>query len=395
MPLIDETVSVDRMVDTITSSFMTALDKHAPIKQKRVKPRVQPVWFNVHIKSAILARNREKKKGNLADYRKLRNKVISMIKKAKTQHYHNALTTSKGNSKMLWRNMRELTGNKSKNTPKVIALDGELCSDTKTIANEFNTFFTHVADNILQSQSNINKKGKYVPPDILKESIASKLPHDIKFSIPYATEEQIMKALKSLDVDKATGIDDISAKYIRMSAPVLARHLCIIINNSIKTGVFPNLWKHAKVFPVFKSGQQTDMNNYRPISILTILSKIIEKHVHDAFYEFLSKYDLLSVHQSGFRKHHSCETGLATLISEWHKHIDNNKLIGCINIDLRKAFDLVNFNVLCDKLKLYGCNDNAHSWFHSYLTNRKQVVCIDDCKSTTSNVSHGVPKVQS
>ena len=113
------------------------------------------------------------------------------------------------------------------------------------------------------------------------------------------------------------------------------------------------------------------MNNYRPISVLSILSKIFEKHVHDSFYSYLSNYDLISPHQLGFCKYHSCETGLAMLMNNGHKYIDNNEIIGCITIDLRKAFDLVNFNILCKKLKLYGCSDITISWFHSYLNNRK------------------------
>ena len=113
------------------------------------------------------------------------------------------------------------------------------------------------------------------------------------------------------------------------------------------------------------------MNNYRPISILTTLSKIIAKHAHDAPYMYLCNYDLISVHQSGFGKNHSCETGLSALLSQWHTHTDNNKLIGCVNIDLRKAFDLVNHKILCEKLKLYGCDDNTVSWFHSYLKKQK------------------------
>ena len=98
------------------------------------------------------------------------------------------------------------------------------------------------------------------------------------------------------------------------------------------------------------------MNNYRPIFILTIFSKIIKAHVHEALYAFLCNYNLLSIHQSGFRKHHSCETGLAALTSEWHRHLDNNKMIGCINIGLKKAFDLINFEILCKTLVCYCGN---------------------------------------
>ena len=158
------------------------------------------------------------------------------------------------------------------------------------------------------------------------------------------------------------------------------------------TGVFPKLWKQAKVFPIFKDGKRSDMNNYRPISILSILSKVIESHVHDSFYVFLSSFDLISKHQSGFRKHHSCETGLAALLSHWHEQIDNNKLIGCINIDLRKAFDILNHNILCEKLKIYKCSEVTVSWFRSYLSNRWQAVYLEDSQSKMLPIIHGIPQ---
>ena len=147
-----------------------------------------------------------------------------------------------------------------------------------------------------------------------------------------------------------------------------------------------------KFTPIFKSGDAADMNNYRPISILTILSKLLESHVHDAFYSYLCSYDLISANQSGFRKHHSCETGLASILSDWQRSIDTGLLIGCVNIDLRKAFDLINYEILHKKLKCYGCKDSAISWFRSYLSNRKQTVCVEGQYSKMLKVNHGIPQ---
>ena len=110
----------------------------------------------------------------------------------------------------------------------------------------------------------------YEDNQAFKNFISSKLPHDVSFNIPRITEEQILEALKSVDTNKATGIDEMSAKYVHIAAPVLARHLCLIFNTGIENGIFPNLWKHAKVCPVFKSGNETNMNNYRPVSVLSI-----------------------------------------------------------------------------------------------------------------------------
>ena len=162
----------------------------------------------------------------------------------------------------------------------------------------------------------------------MHDFIARKLPNNVRYDFPSVTEEEIFKALKSLDVTKATGMDEMSAKYISLAAPVLARHLSRIINITFSNETFRDLWKHAKVFPIFKSGTHTELNNYRPILILTFLSKIIEKHALDTLHAFLCKYDLISPYQSGFGKHHSCETGLASLMNKWHTYIDKNKIIG-------------------------------------------------------------------
>ena len=97
-------------------------------------------------------------------------------------------------------------------------------------------------------------------------------------------------------------------------------------------------------------------------------------------------------HQSGFRRYHSCESGLASLLSESHKYIDNNHMVGCINIDLRKAFDLINFDILYKKHECYKCNNKSIAWFHSYFQNRKQSVYIDGCTSKKFNICHGVPQ---
>ena len=118
-----ETESLDEVVSCMTNSFMEILDKHAPIKQKRMKHYVQPVWFTNDIKQRILARNREKRKGHFQQFKILRNEVVQMVRRAKSLHYHKIIENSKGNSKELWKHMRELTGKKSNKVPISIKID--------------------------------------------------------------------------------------------------------------------------------------------------------------------------------------------------------------------------------------------------------------------------------
>ena len=134
------------------------------------------------------------------------------------------------------------------------------------------------------------------------------------------------------------------------------------------------------------------MDNYRPISILCAGSKIIEKHVHKHFYNFLTQYDLISPTQSGFRKKHSCETALTYLINDWINIIDNGHLIGSVTVDMRKAFDVINFDILLEKLKIYGCHVSSLKWFESYIKGRKQFVINKNSSSDMNITTYGMPQ---
>ena len=160
------------------------------------------------------------------------------------------------------------------------------------------------------------------------------------FNIPEVTYEFVYNYLNGLDITKATGTDEISAYILKKSAPIIAESLPHIINLSIRNSVFPSSWKVAKVIPIYKSGSSMEVSNYRPISVLPVVSKIIEKHVHQTLYEYFQKFQLLRVAQSGFRANHSCETALLKLIEEWYMNIDDGNMIGTIFLDLRKAYDL-------------------------------------------------------
>ena len=184
----------------------------------------------------------------------------------------------------------------------------------------------------------------------------------------------------------------IGPRLLKVAAPYIADEVTFICNHSIINSVFPSKWKEAKVTPLFKNGPHEEVNNYRPISILPVLSKVLEKHVHESLSEFLHTYNLLHKTQSGFRAQHSCETALVNMIDLWMNAIDSGKMVGVVLVDFKKAFDLVDHQILIDKLKIYGIKDEALSWFNTYLTNRKQQVAINNCKSDFKQISYGVPQ---
>ena len=163
------------------------------------------------------------------------------------------------------------------------------------------------------------------------------------------------------------------------------------MNLSLKTGVFPDLWKEAKIIPLHKGGDLST-NNFRPIAILPVVSKIIEKAVHKHLYGYLSENLLINENQSGFRPFHSTETCLINMVNDWTSSMNSGEMIGVAFIDLRKAFDTVSHDILLSKLDNLGVSSSALRWFKSYLTGRTQKVYFKDALSSSRPVLTGVPQ---
>ena len=168
--------------------------------------------------------------------------------------------------------------------------------------------------------------------------------------------------------------------------------LCEIINLSFNTGKFPDALKIAKVIPIYKGGASDELNNYRPISLLSIFDKIIEKLMHKQLYNFLQENNVLFTNQFGFQKNRSTSLALIQIIEKIRESIDNKK-IGCgIFIDLSKAFDTVNHDILLQKMSHYGIRGTSLQWFKSYLSNRKQYVYLNGESSSLELITCGVPQ---
>ena len=165
-----------------------------------------------------------------------------------------------------------------------------------------------------------------------------------------------------------------------------------IINTSLQNGQFPEPLKIAKLKPIHKGGPKSDPSNYRPISVLPVLSKIIEKHITKHIFAYLNKYDILHKSQSGFRKNHSCNTALISLLDKWLKNIDKGEITGAIFFDLRKAFDVVDHEILLQKLRLHNFDSCAMTWMQSYLSNRYQCIVTSKISSSLQQVKSGVPQ---
>ena len=220
----------------------------------------------------------------------------------------------------------------------------------------------------------------------------SKVPSDITFQIPFITTEQVCSFINKLDSSKATGLDGLGPRILKLANNCLAPSIADLINKSIMTGRFPTQLKKAKILPIHKGGSKSDPSNYRPISILPTVSKIFEKHVNKHLMGYLNKDKLLYENQSGFRPKHSCQTALIKLIDKWMECIDKGDIIGTLFLDFRKAFDLVDHKILLHKLSLYKFNPFTLRWFESYLDCRQQAIQCEVGLTGFAEVRAGVPQ---
>ena len=173
---------------------------------------------------------------------------------------------------------------------------------------------------------------------------------------------------------------------------MVSKSLAKIFNASLETGTFPEVWKLARVAPIFKTGVKSDMSNYRPISVLSTVARVFEKIVYEQLYDYFEKNRFLTKYQSGFRRLHSTVTAMLKNTNGWLLNMDKGHYNGVILFDLKKAFDTVDHGILKEKLKNYGIQNTELAWFGSYLLGRKQYCSLNGVSSETAEVLYGIPQ---
>ena len=380
-------------ISSFVSEFTSIVDKHIPLVQKRVKRIKQPGWITPELLKSFSLRDSAKARRDYENYKYWRNHSTYLLRKSKQEFYYNLIEQSQNNHAANAKILNELSNKSKKSTVSSIKQENIKLTDEQDIANAFNLHFTSVVDQYIDvippSSNNDTAQHDFQP---LTHFVKTKLPPDNMFQIPLITKQAVFKFLSTLDVKKSAGVDGISAHMLKLGAPYITHIITEICNLSITKNQFPNDWKTAVVTPLFKKGSTDDPGNYRPISILPILSKLLERHVFNCLYEFLVCHDLLISRQSGFRLKHSCETALHLLVDEWLSSIYNKKIVGVLFIDFCKAFDMVDHDILLKKLKLYNFSQDSMSWFTSYLSNRQQCVKINHKVSQPLEIKYGVPQ---
>lgn len=204
--------------------------------------------------------------------------------------------------------------------------------------------------------------------------------------------ENVLARLLCLNTAKSPGADEITPIILKKCAITLCRPLAELFNRSLNYGSIPEDWKNGLVSPIYKGGNRTDVSNYRPVTLLPVISKVLERLVTDRLMKHLEENNLLSIRQHGFRRSHSCLSNLLLTLDDWTSAVDNGLSTHVCYLDMSKAFDRVNHSILLHKLEQHGITGRLLAWLENYLTDRVVQVRVDGALSTPIAVTSGVPQ---
>ena len=260
-------------------------------------------------------------------------------------------------------------------------INNKKISNQQDIAEEFNKYFCSIGS---QLASKLDGEGD------VKTFLEGRVINSIQlFDI---LEVEVQNEINSLDCKKSVGHDNLPAKFIKLICPIISKPLSIIFNKCFENGEYLDFLKVAKVIPIYKKGKKTEVGNYRPISVLSVLNKVFEKLIYKRLYSFFEKYKVFYEFQFGFRGGHSTTQALIEILDKIRDSISKGKIVCGIFADLSKAFDTVDHKILLEKLNHYGVRGNAYNLIKDYLYNRKQYVQIGDIKSHLLPITCGVPQ---
>lgn len=397
----DVTSACDLFINTLRNHLADATS-YTKSKRNRSDTKLKP-WITAGILHCIRKRDKIhnfcRKNPNDYEsflfYKRYRNICKKIIANVKRDYYQKQISEATGDKKKIWNIIKDIADINKTNTPIVkINIEDQTLnvnSDPKKISDHFNQFFSNIGANLAK---NILDRYNVSEKDLANNIPASNLSYNPFYFTP-STETEILDLISSLKNSNSAGIDHLSTKNIKHIQKYIASPLKHIINLSFKTGIFPNSLKQATVIPIFKTGDKLSVNNYRPISLLSPISKIIEKAVKNRLYKFLEDNKILSDNQYGFRKGRSTSDAIAALTKIVSYNLDLGRKPLAVFLDLAKAFDTVSHPLLLKKLQQIGITGIPYTWFESYLTNRTQQTLIHSDKTNISkklSMSYGVPQ---
>ena len=371
---------------TILNHIVREISIMCPLKARKVRSSNEP-WLTNGILEAIydkdLAWKQAKRSGNPHDInraKQLRNQVKDRIRRAKRDFIQEELENDQGSSKKFWEKINHILPTKNVgNTIRLVNHENGLPVEDIDTPNYINTFFTDIGPNLANS---------------LNDTWVDDLPlyEGEKIGNIHVDEQVMGKLISDINVNKASSVLNISTKILKDAFLVLIPQLTYMYNLSFETGMFPDSWKLANVIPLKKGGDPTDVGNLRPISLLPLPGKLAERLMHTHISQFIESHGLFNSKQGGFRKGRSTISTVATLTDDLLTGFNNKKYSIATFIDLKKAFDTINHDILIKKLPHFGMNIDIINWLSNYLTNRAQKCTVNGLSSRERPIRCGVPQ---
>ena len=353
------------------------------------KNRPKEPWMNGQILRKIKKRNRlAKMNGRRADYKSLRNEIVSDCRKAERNYYKKKIAESWNNIKEQWNILRRVMGkvNNKSEFPSAFQHEGAWLADKQEIADGINEYYSNVGPNVNKSVGRSQKSPMYYLSKHRTRVTQEMLESDFN-------EEDVLNACQLLYPKSSCDAYGLSQKVILQDMDIISPMFVHLINLSVSSGICPDMSKLAKVIPVYKNkGENYIFSNYRPISMLPVFSKIVEKLIYNKIFSFLVRYEILFKSQYGFRKGHNTTQATLDFLQTVESALKSNEFAIGVFCDLSKAFDTLDHEVLLSKLDHYGIRGCWLAWLRSYLTNRKQYVDMNGVRSSTAPITVGVPQ---
>lgn len=383
--------------NTVTEDFYAIIMRNDyecfPLIQQSRKRAKDKLWITTGLIKSINEKNklfrmsiRKPSCENRTKYKKYRNILSTCIKEAEINYYKKLFENAKESAVNFWKSFREtLNPSKRKVHSRIDQLNfqGKSVSNDQDIANTINEHFCSVGDRI-------SKKVDSTSTNKFKCYLRNKLQNS--FYLSPVSETDVNKVIKQLKENKSPGPDGITNKLIKVCASSLTYPLTLIYNLSITNAQYPIRWKRAKVIALYKKKSKTNPENYRPISLLDCFGKIFEKLIYNQMIYFIKKYNILYNYQYGFREKHSTTHALVYVIDKIKELLDNQSYVIGLFLDIEKAFDCVNHEILLYKLEHYGFRGHSQKFLESYLTGRDQFTKTNNCNSMVRSINYGVPQ---
>ena len=385
--LIEEFLDQDD-INSATESLVTAIkeaaDEHAPLHEVNINSKNKPLpWFTGKLKAMIKYKNEllsDLYCHGIQSYKPrisaIQNKITKMKRDLKRSFITKKLEESVGDSKKCWKLLSYITNRKKSNA----SVEPSMMSQEK--ADKSNEFFATIGTKIQEELG-------HQPDEATNENLEENLGN---FQFAEENLTNVEKLINNIKIDVATGEDNIGAKLIKDSKSTIAPLLTKIINKCYKLNIFPECMKKAVIIPIHKKENPDEISNYRPISILPILSKIFERLAVDQLVEYLEKNNLISPNQHAYRKLHSTVTCLSEVINHVYTLLENKKHTAIASLDLSKAFDSINHKLILKKLRNLGLKPEAVLYIKSYLNNRRQKTKFQNFTSKEETVKSGIPQ---